>query len=1394
MGLPMSAPPAQPRGPSLGHLRLVLQLLASALWLSKPRGAGANGAPCTEADDALCIRCPTPASARHALARSALPALSGLGITGVPLLDAHLGHPIDPSDPAQQLPVARCSPYTAQCGRAEASCAVQHLAASAQDVCPAPRFAGRAQPITVVAAVSIAAADDDRLQSTVVTGPATPSSHRLLPAATAQGGVRVFNASALDGAAGGFSSAVAAGRWIFYIPGCFSDHTTVAVFVDANLNVRHLCTTIVRYDTLCGSGRWEDASCFQRVDLRELQRFFYIRNKINFGSAVYDGSRYLYLISGTGDSQRAPIAAFARLDTLGALTAETSWRVVNALGRTQDRAGSFGGGATDGRYLYFSPGPLWPILAGGAAERGQFLRYDTRWTSGQAPSPAAAAQNFWAGQGLEAEGWDAFELVTLHRDCLRFSGAAYDGHRYVYLAPAGHSKIVRFDRRHPSGFGSAAAYTYVDVLAHHLCLGFQCAAGELLGGYGLVIADNVLFAIVSHQSGSLVLRHEVTGLLESDGDAWFDKRTKWQCRCVHKMVDAAVQRELSFGTRSAGLTKNSFWFGGGTYDGRRYVYLVPSQAGNGPLVRLDTWGGFDDIISWEAAELHLTHPWLGAAKWSLFGGAATDGRYLYMVPNDYMSRFGDQLGGAVPGGLDYRGLLVRFDPQPAVPAFKLSVASSGTVSGGSRGRGVSWTVAAGAVAQPTMVTVASGSLLGVGTHVIVASFTPDPSDGSPPMRLWVDDVLVATERLPASAPGGCQWTADGVCEHAWGDCSEPESTADCTGVEYGGGSPCAPTRAFWNGDLVDLRVWGRSVSTAQVTAITQAWVANGKAPPALPPPSPPTPPSPASVPATGGSSTSTGTSAGTSTGTSSPQGTAATTSTTPSNLATADSDAIGMLVPIIISGTISLGALAAGLVSCVRRKRKASGKYAEQTSKVQPVRSGEGVGEDPDTVVERIEVELAKGAEPAGVAQAAQWRLDGLRRWLDRAGGVWTPADERSVLLHRVRSRWLQMSDSERAKAARGVEAEAAAGTMPPPPPSHAKPPPEPKPANAPATESPAADAQSDIKSRQDAWLRENGPGARMGAKSQADYAAETGRERQAREEKQGRDQQRAQQEERAAWEKERERRQAAAAEEGMEAASGAAAAAAKARQEAAWAEQKAAQRKREEDRVKREAALAHEKERYKREQARRVAAEQQQKQAAATAAQNKRKAAKEAEDARLREIVRARERERQEQSQRAAQQQRQRQQQQQQQQVRRTQAQPATHYDDGVRVAAGGDRAADAALQRRQDERVREMRENERKKEREAREVSQVQRQVDGAVDRWASSKDLSTMLATMSQIWPEAAAALNPQSRGAGIKKAYMKALRLVHPDKVDANAPVRRKVMAQRLFTTLQQHRPG
>ena len=72
------------------------------------------------------------------------------------------------------------------------------------------------------------------------------------------------------------------------------------------------------------------------------------------------------------------------------------------------------------------------------------------------------------------------------------------------------------------------------------------------------------------------------------------------------------------------------------------------------------------------------------------------------------------------------------------------------------------------------------------------------------------------------------------------------------------------------------------------------------------------------------------------------------------------------------------------------------------------------------------------------------------------------------------------------------------------------------------------------------------------------------------------------------------------------------------------------------------------------------------------------------------------------------------------------------------------------------------------------------------GEVDRWSTHKDLRTMLRTMGHIWPGAP---SMSAEDAGLKKAYMKAIRLVHPDKVDPSASPQVKAKAQRIFTTLQ-----
>ena len=66
--------------------------------------------------------------------------------------------------------------------------------------------------------------------------------------------------------------------------------------------------------------------------------------------------------------------------------------------------------------------------------------------------------------------------------------------------------------------------------------------------------------------------------------------------------------------------------------------------------------------------------------------------------------------------------------------------------------------------------------------------------------------------------------------------------------------------------------------------------------------------------------------------------------------------------------------------------------------------------------------------------------------------------------------------------------------------------------------------------------------------------------------------------------------------------------------------------------------------------------------------------------------------------------------------------------------------------------------------------------------------------MLTTMYQIWPGAKTfGAGDLSGGGGLKKAYLQALRQVHPDKVDNSASAATKAKAQRIFTTLQNRKP-
>jgi len=81
-------------------------------------------------------------------------------------------------------------------------------------------------------------------------------------------------------------------------------------------------------------------------------------------------------------------------------------------------------------------------------------------------------------------------------------------------------------------------------------------------------------------------------------------------------------------------TISSFFAGGVTYDGRRYVYLAPARASEGPMVRLDTRGGFRDFVSWEAVDLAHHSSAVDTTSWTMFGGIASDGRRNFTSNQD----------------------------------------------------------------------------------------------------------------------------------------------------------------------------------------------------------------------------------------------------------------------------------------------------------------------------------------------------------------------------------------------------------------------------------------------------------------------------------------------------------------------------------------------------------------------------------------------------------------------------------------------------------------------------------------------------------------------------------------------------------------------------------------
>lgn len=362
-----------------------------------------------------------------------------------------------------------------------------------------------------------------------------------------------------------------------------------------------------------------------------------------FVGSAFDG-RYVYLVPWSTGSMLGSLVT--RVDTTASFTSSTSWATFDTTTVNADAQG-FMGAAFDGRYLYLVP-----------ETNGVVTRYDTSvsfatkssWTTFDTTSVNSSAGFTGAtfdgryvyfvpyASGAIADGvvvrydttsnfdstasWSTFDTATVDANAVGFLGAVYDG-RYVYLVPYANNNVgvdgivARYDTT--STFTSSASWSTFDMTT------VDPDAKAFFGG----AFDGRYVYFVPRPSGtstrSLVARYDTNATFGNVG-AWtiFD---------------------------TTAVNADSLGFIGAAFDGR-YVYFVPFSAGINPsvLTRFDTLASFTDTSAWTTFDTTLL-----SSSARNYIGAAFDGRYLYLVPNDYA----------------WDSVIARFDARtpPAMPAL-----------------------------------------------------------------------------------------------------------------------------------------------------------------------------------------------------------------------------------------------------------------------------------------------------------------------------------------------------------------------------------------------------------------------------------------------------------------------------------------------------------------------------------------------------------------------------------------------------------------------------------------------------------------------------------------------------------------------------------------------------
>jgi hypothetical protein len=284
--------------------------------------------------------------------------------------------------------------------------------------------------------------------------------------------------------------------------------------------------------------------------------------------------------------------------------------------------GTFEGAAFDGRYVYFVPS----INSVG----GVVARYDTQASFGSAGS------------------WTTFDTTTVNAGAKGFVGGVFDG-RYVYFIPTTNGApdgiVARYDTQ--ASFSDGASWSTFDTTT---------VDATAKGFYGGTFDGRYLYLVPG--TNGAVARYDTQGASFNDGGAsWttfdtttldggaakgfagaaFDGQYVYFVPIFNGAFDGIVTRYDTKASFAAGASWTTFdtttvnanakAFAGAAFDGR-YLYLVPDNNG-GTVARYDTQAAFATAASWSTFDTTTLGPDAGARG---FIGAAFDGRYVYLVP------------------------------------------------------------------------------------------------------------------------------------------------------------------------------------------------------------------------------------------------------------------------------------------------------------------------------------------------------------------------------------------------------------------------------------------------------------------------------------------------------------------------------------------------------------------------------------------------------------------------------------------------------------------------------------------------------------------------------------------------------------------------------------------